>query len=72
MAHLPLKIKVTFVIFIIQTRLLWLLAPQFRLLKSFLVFLVLYLHAFLKLDHERELSEDGQMSLLRHRQLWRL
>lgn len=32
----------------------------------------LYLHSFLELDHERELGEDGQVSLFRHGQLWRL
>lgn len=40
--------------------------------KRLLVFLVLYLYAFLELDHKWELSEDGQMSLFGHGQLWRL
>lgn len=59
-----------FVRFITEITFLRFLASQFWLLKCFLVFLVLYLHAFLELDHERELSEDGQMSLFRHGQLW--
>lgn len=50
----------------------WLLGSRFWLLKGFLVFLVLYLHAFLELDHEWELGEDGQMSFFGHGQLWRL
>lgn len=68
----PFQNKVMFVRFITEITFLRFLASQFWLLKCFLVFLVLYLHAFLELDHERELSEDGQMSLFRHGQLWRL
>lgn len=38
----------------------------------FMAVLALYLHSFLELDHERELGEDGQVSLFRHGQLRRL
>lgn len=43
-----------------------------KIVQLFLAVLVLYLHSFLKLDHERELGEDGQISLFRHGELWRL
>lgn len=44
----------------------------YRIVQLFPVVLVRYLHSFLKLDHERELGEDGQISLFRHGELWRL
>lgn len=73
----PLALKLLFTfqnkVFLIQH--LWLLASllkSYRIVQPFLVVLVLYLHSFLKLDHEGELGEDGQIPLFRHGELRRL
>lgn len=67
------------VTYVYHTNNTWLLASWFWVLKfyriqrlCFMAVLALYLHSFLELDHERELGEDGQISLFRHGQLRRL